>query len=644
MATSSPTSGRLRFGVFEIDLSSGELWHRGNRLRLQDQPFQVLRVLLERSGRIVTREELRQAVWPADTFVDFDHGLNTAIKKIRDILGDSAEKPRYIETIPRRGYRFIYPTESPESTQDAEKAAALIGQLTSAPTSAEAFISPKTARRAGSAALGVLALVAVLVGVDIGGWRSRTRVGATEQQIQSLAVLPLKNLSGDPGQEYFADAMTESLIGRLSMIRGLRVSSRTSAMQFKDTRLSAPEIAKTLHVDALVEGSVIRDGGRIRVHAQLIRGATDEHFWSETYDRELKDVLGLQSEVAQAIAEKVQVTITGAERERLTAARQVAPEVYESFLKGVGAFNEGYSRAVVEKSIGYFEEAIRKDPTFAPAYLGLAGAYDQLGTPGIGGAPPNEVRPKVIGAVRKALELDPSVSGGHVFLAAIYQEQWKWSEAETEYKRALELSPNDAGVHSVYSNWLLCQGRTEEALATARHAREMDPFAIDGGTIGWIQFHARHYEEAIRELRSSIAVHPNDASNYWFLGFALIANNKADEAIPELEKAVTLSERSPDILGLLANAYAHVGRRAEALRILDELKQKQQKGYVPTPAFVFPYLGLGDKEQAFVWLERAYQEQSPLMQYLKVHPLFDPIRGDPRFKDLVRRVGLDERL
>lgn len=642
MATNSPASGRLRFGVFEIDLSSGELWQRGNRVRVQEQPFQVLRVLLEGSGRIVTREELRQAVWPADTFVDFDHGLNTAVKKIRDILGDSAEQPRYIETIPRRGYRFIYPVESLVPMQSAEKKDPVpTGQSTRAPSLGEAFLSPRAARRAGSAVLGVIALVVVLVGADIGGWRSRSRVGATEQRIQSLAVLPLRNLSGDPGQEYFADAMTESLIGRLSMIRGLRVSSRTSAMQFKDTRLSAPEIAKNLNVDALVEGSVIRDGGRIRVHAQLIRGATDEHFWSETYDRELKDVLNLQSEVAQAIADKVEVTVTGPERKRLTAGRQVAPEVYESFLKGEGTFSEGYSRAVMEKSIGYFEEAIRKDPTFAPAYMGLAGAYDQLGTPGIGGAPPAEVRPKVVGAVRKALELDPSIPGGHVFLAAIYQEQLRWSEAETEYKRALELSPNDAGVHAAFSSWLLCQGRTDEALAAARHAREMDPFAIDGGSIGWIQFHARHYEEAIRELRSNIAVHPNDASNYWFLGFALIANEKATEAIPELEKAVALSDRSPDIVGLLANAYAHAGRRAEALRLLDELRRKQEKGYVPTPAFVFPYLGLGDKEQAFVWLERGYQEQSALMQYLKVHPFFDPIRDDPRFKDLLHRVGLD---
>lgn len=637
MTTSSPSSARLRFGIYEVDLSSGEIWRRGNRIRLQEQPFQVLRVLLEYSGRIVTREEIRQAVWPADTFVDFDHGLNTAVKKIRDVLGDSAEQPRYIETIPRRGYRFIYPIESSRSLRSEQPAPpqALYS------TSPEAKGTLRSFRRAGSAAVGVLALVLVLIGADIGALRPRVQGNTKTQRVESLAVLPLKNLSGDPGQEYFADAMTESLIGRLSMIRGLRVASRTSTMQFRDARLSAPEIAKTLHVDALVEGSVIRDGGRIRVYAQLIRGATDEHFWSETYDRELKDVLALQSEVAQAIAVKVEVTITGAERERLTASRQVAPEVYESFLKGQSS--EGYTRAAVEKSIGYFEEAIRKDPTFAPAYLALAGAYDQLGSPGIGGASPSEVQPRVVSAVRKALQLDPLVPGGHASLAAIYQQQWKWSESEAEYERALELRPNDMGVHSMFARWLLSQGRTEEALDRDRHAREMDPFAVSGSEIGWIQFHSRHYEEAIRELRSDIAVHPNDAGAYWFLGFALIANGQADAAIPELEKAATLSERSPDILGVLANAYAHAGRRAEALHVIEELKKRQKTGYVPAPAFVNAYLGLTDTELAFVWLERAYKEQSMLMQYLKVHPFFDPIRDDPRFKDLLRRVGLDKR-
>lgn len=483
--------------------------------------------------------------------------------------------------------------------------------------------------------IAVLALMAVTY-VTI---RSRTE-RATRPKIQSLAVLPLRNLSGDPTQDYFADGMTEAVIGRLSMIRGLRVISHTSVRRYKDTRTSVPEIAKTLGVDAIVEGSVVREGNRIRVHAQLIRCATDEHFWSETYDRELGDALALESEVAQAIAARVEVSITGVERARLTAARPVSPEVYESYLKGQFAAN--YSRAAVERSIAYFEEAIRMDPAFAPAYLGLANAYDALGTSGIGGASPREVRPKVISAARKALELDPTIAEAHGLLAVVYQEQWQWGDAEGEFKRVLELTPNDAGAHLAYAGWLLCQGRTEEAQAWSRRARELDPLGVGGNNVGWILFHSRHYDEAIRELRSALAVHPDDGSIYWFLGFALIANGQADEAIPVLENAVALTDRSPAVIGVLIRAYAHAGRRTEALRLLDELKRRQQKGYIPTAAFVNAYLGLGDNERAIIWLERAYEEQSLIMQYIKVHPFFDPLRGDPRFADLVRRVGLDQ--
>jgi TolB-like protein/Tfp pilus assembly protein PilF len=487
-----------------------------------------------------------------------------------------------------------------------------------------------------------IAILALLV-VAYFATRSRLR-GATGPKIKSLAVLPLKNLSGDPTQEYLADGMTEALIGRLSSIHDLRVISRTSAMQFKNSALSVPEIARTLHVDAIVEGSIIRGGSRIRVHAQLIRAATDEHFWSETYDRELGDALGLESDVAQTIAGRVEVTVTGAERARLVAARQVSPDVYENFLKG--QFVEKSNRpAAKQKSIAYFEKAIKRDPAFAPAYLGLAQAYAALGTPGVAGAPPNEVQPKVISAVRRAMELDPALPGAHDLIGSLYQMQWQWNDAEREYKLALELDPNDAGAHLSFSSWLLSQGRTEEALAWSRRARELDPIGITGNTVGWILFQSRHYDEAIRELRSYLAVRHDDASTYWscwFLGFALIANDQPDEAIPVLEKALALSERNPAVIGVLVRAYAHAGRRADALRLLDQLKRRQQKGYVPTAAFVNAYLGLGDNEQAFAWLERAYKEHSTILMYIRVHPFFDPLRGDPRLADLVRRVGLDQ--
>jgi TolB-like protein/Tfp pilus assembly protein PilF len=512
-------------------------------------------------------------------------------------------------------------------------------QVPEAPVEAEPDHGPGPTLRArrwlALAVVGVLGLLAVAYVIS----RSRTP-NAAQPKIRSLAVLPLKNLSGDPAQEYLSDGMTDALIDRLSRMHNLRVISRTSVMRFKNPQLSVPEIARTLNVDAIVEGSVLRQDNRIRVTAQLIRGATDEHFWSETYDRELRDVLNVQSELAQSIAEKVQVTATGEEHQRLTAARSVAPEVYESYLKGQFAYNKSNSRAGEEESIGYFKHAIEMDPTFAPAYVGLAAAFDDLGTVTIG-APPEETRAKALSAVRKALELEPDLVDAHLTLARLRQEQWHWAEAEAEYRRALELSPNNADAHAALASWLLCQGRTDEALAWARRGRELDPLVVSGADIGWILFGSRRYAEAIREMRSALAVQPDDASSLLYIGFALIANNQSGDAIPVLEKSIAISHGSPAAVGVLIRAYAHAGRRGDALRLLAELQKRKSAGYVPAAAFVNAYLGLGENEQAFAWLERAYKEHSSIMLFLKVHPYFDPIRADPRFVDLLRRTGLE---
>jgi TolB-like protein/DNA-binding winged helix-turn-helix (wHTH) protein/Tfp pilus assembly protein PilF len=637
VTTSIPSSGRLRFGNFEIDLRSGEVRRDGKRVRLQEQPFQVLRVLVERQGEIVTRDELKQILWPADTFVDFDDGLNTAVKKIRDVLGDSSERPRYIETIPRRGYRFLGKVEDVQAsgiTAPDLHAKAIPGEEKALADIPSGRLTPSSRRvlAGGVATLALLFFALVL-------YRTGSANHITQPTIKSLAVLPMKNLSGDATQEYLADGMTEAVIGRLAGIHDLRVISRTSSMQFKNTQLSVPEIAKTLRVDAVVEGSVIREGNRIRVHAQLIRASTDEHFWSETYDRELPDVLALQSEVAQSIARRVEVTVTGEEHARLKAARSVAPEVYEIYLKG--RFGKNNSKMELEQSIAYFEEAIQKDPTFAPAYVGLAGAYDNLGTVFVG-APPAEARLKEISAAQKAMEIDPEIAEAHVLRAHVLQRRWQWAEAEAEYKRALELDSNDAAANRGFALWLLCQGRTEEAVAWVRRARELDPLGAAKSSIGYILFEARHYDEAIQELREALVMRPEDALNHWYLGFALIAKGNPEGAIPVLEKAVSLTDRAPGAIGLLIRAYAHAGKRSDALKLLAELKKRNETSYVPTGAFINAYLGLGDKEQTFVWLERACEEQSNILQFTKVHPFFDPIRDDPRFKDLLRRVGLDQ--
>jgi TolB-like protein/DNA-binding winged helix-turn-helix (wHTH) protein/Tfp pilus assembly protein PilF len=659
---------RLRFGAYEVDLRAGELWKGGRRRKLTGQPFSVLAILLERAGEVVSREELQKRLWP-DTFVDVDHNLNSAINKIREALNDSSERPQFIETLSRRGYRFIAPVESVQRREKREEMPvhrhlhdkpgsvyALNKELDDgiqgpSPRADEAENRPETEpppiNHGNDGTTNVskprrwIALATCLsICVAAATWIALRHhaAGTGEPTIRSLAVLPLRNLSGDPAQEYLADGITEALIGRLSNIHDLRVISQTSVMRFKNTQLSLPEIAKTLGVDAVVEGSVLKEGNRIRVTAQLIRGATDAPIWSETYDREMRQVLTLQSELAQSIAEKVEVTVTGQEHQRLSAARPVAPEVYESYLKGRFFLGQG-NRAGIDQSIRYFQDALDRDSTFAPAYVGLAETYSQLGTV-FAGAPPEATRPKVTTFARKALALDPDLVEAHVLLANVLQEQWHWAESEAEYRRALELNPNDAGAQSGFALWLLCQGRTDEALKWIQSARALDPAGVSGASVAWILFQSRRYDDAIRESRSALAVEPNNAGTLAGLGFALIADNKPADAIPVLEKALSLSPGSPSATGVLIRAYAHAGRRSDALRLLEELQQRRKAGYMPAAAFVQAYLGLGEYDQTFTALQQAYNEQSNILQFLKTESYFDPIRGDPRFTQLVRRVGL----
>jgi TolB-like protein/DNA-binding winged helix-turn-helix (wHTH) protein/Flp pilus assembly protein TadD len=694
--STAPKPRIIRFGSFEADLYTRELRKRGLKLKVQEQPFQVLSILLERPSELVTREEIRARLWPQDTFIDFDHGLNAAVRRLRDALNDNAEAPRYIETLPRRGYRFIAPVENrrgdegpqfemeglidstvalaeapvnnagasekialPEAVDHGSETdhgpvstvtapAALTEPRTSTTVAPQTPVPPplilprsgeaRAPRRVKSLVAAIITLAgvaSVFVAYQMG------HIRAKQPTIRSLAVLPLNNLSGDPAQQYLADGMTEELIGRLAGIRDLRVISRTSVMRFANTQLSVPEIARNLGVDAVVEGSVMRDGSRIRVHAQLIRAATDEHFWSESYDRELRDVLAMEADVAEAVAHKVEVTITGEEHRRLAAVRAVSPDVYENYLKGEFALGKRNNKTDIEESIAYFNEAISKDPTYAPGYVGLAKAYSNLTTVFMGGVAAQE-RPRAIQAAQKALELNPELAEAHVLMASMAETEWHWAEAESEYHRAIELRPNDASTYSGLAWWLECQGRREEALTMRRHARELDPLATSGADLAWDLFYAHRYDEAEQELHSVLAVRADNAYALWVLGFVLLANHRPEGAIPPLEKAVSVSTRSPAIVGLLINAYAQAGRRGDALRLLAELKRRKKTGYVPSAAFTLAYLGLGDNDEVFFWLEQGYKEQSNLLQTLKVFPFFDPIRTDQRFINLLHRVGLDQ--
>jgi TolB-like protein/DNA-binding winged helix-turn-helix (wHTH) protein/Tfp pilus assembly protein PilF len=631
----------LRFRDFELDPAQFELRRTGHRVRLERKPLELLILLVEKRGTLVSREEIIQRVWGDDVYFDAERGINNAVRKIRAALHDESGQPHFVETVVGKGYRFIASINGATAATPSPNVGPAVAPAVTDVDEPARISWLARAGRTGRvlAATGlVLVIVAMVIAVTLARVRQHLFASSSSPRIQSLAVLPLANLSGDATHEYFADGMTEALIGRLSTIRGLRVISRTSVMRFKDTRMSAPEIAKALNVDAIVEGSVIRDGGRVRVHAQLIRAATDEHFWSETYDRELSDALGLESDVAQAIARKVEVTVTGEEHSRLVAARHVSPDVYENYLKG--QFAKGNNRAEIEQSISYFEEAIRKDPTFAPAYVGLADAYDGLGGSFVG-APTSETRPKAIRAAQKALDLDPGLAEAHALLGRVLKKQFQWAEAEAQYQQALELNPNNSAAHLEYANWLASHGRVDEALAWSRRARELDPLGNASAAIGWILFHARRYDEAIRELRSVLAVHPDDAIAHLFLAFPMIAKGEAEETILDLEKTASITHHSPGTLELLATAHARAGHRAQALRLLQELQQGREAGSVQATSFINPNLALGNYDEALVWFERAFEKREGILQWLKVHPFFDPVREDPRFKDLQRRVGLD---
>jgi TolB-like protein/DNA-binding winged helix-turn-helix (wHTH) protein/tetratricopeptide (TPR) repeat protein len=634
------TAQVFHFGDFTLDQSRYRL-RRGERiLRLERRPMELLFLLVEKRGELVTREEVADRLWGTTVFVDIDQSINTAIRKIRIALHDDPNKPRFIETVIGKGYRF---TAAATCNGDFRvvvppEQASPLPSPQGAPSPA---VSPADERAGHPKTRRLLIAVFLLMLVAAGWWLSRSHVprSTAQPRIQSLAVLPLKNLSGNPAQEYLADGMTEALIGRLSAIHDLRVISRTSVMRFKDTRLSLPEIAKILQVDAFVEGSVMLQDNRIRVIAQLIRGATDDHFWSETYDRNLQDVLALQSDVAQAIARRVEVTITGREHERIVATHHVLPEVYESFLKGRFILHsKANTRAGVEESIQYFQATIEKDLTFAQGYVGLAAARSQLGLVRNGGGLEN--RQQIVEAARRALELDRNLSEAHVLLADTAQKQWNWAEAEAEYRKALDVNPSDADAYSGLGSLLMCEGRMDEAVNWAERGRELDRLGSSGDALAWILFNARRYDDAIRELRSILAVRPDDVQPLWTLGFALILKGQARDAIPPLEKAAALSARSSGVIDLLSAAYARAGRHDDALRIVAELKRRRQEGYVQATSFVIAYVGLGDREQAFASLEEAYKEKSNILQFVKVHPFLDPLRSDPRFADLLHRVGL----
>jgi len=611
---------RLSFGVFDLDLGTGELRKRGTRVRLQQQPFQVLALLIEHRGEVVSREELRQTLWPANTFVDFDHGLNKAINKIRGALGDSADSPRFVETVARRGYRFVADVSVDEPVLPSMPAVAATG---AAPTR-RTWVLPA-------------ALIGAFV-VSLVVWRVHSGSGAPAP-IRSLAVLPLESLSGDASQDYFADGMTDELIADLGQISALRVISRTSVMGYKHTRKPLPQIARELNVDAVVEGTVLRSGNQVRITAQLIDAATDRHLWSQSYQGELRDTLALQNGIARDVADRIRVRLNPQEQAALKSVTVVNPAAYESYLKGRYFWNKRTADGL-SAALAYFNQAVDENPQYSQAYSGLADTYALLGDWQYAVMTPREALPKARAAAIKALELDPGLGEAHTSLAFCLDGfDWDFGAAGREFEKAIALTPGYATAHHWYAWHLALVHRYAEAIVEMRKAESQDPLSLIINTdLAELLALAHSYDESIRQSQKTLELDPDFALAHNHLGEAYLQTHRNAQAIAELQKAVTLSGGNATCVATLARAYAASARRSDAVTLLNDLKGRSNARHSYASEVAAIYASLGDADQAMAWLERGYEER--FNPGVLLRPGFDPVRLDPRFESLVARVGL----
>jgi TolB-like protein/DNA-binding winged helix-turn-helix (wHTH) protein/Tfp pilus assembly protein PilF len=635
MHTNQPAATILRFGVFEADVQAGELTKHGKRVRLQEQPFQLLVMLLEKPGEVVTREELRSRLWPR-TIVDFDHGLNKAISKIREVLGDSSEHPRFVETVARRGYRFL------ADVAVIRDGRAYTGAREPASTGPPiALPSLASARDIGSPhnfvrKLFGLGLAVALASAAAWAFYHRTPLSP---EFRSLAVLPLENLSGDPSQEYFADGMTDELTTRLAQISTLRVISRTSMMTYKNVHKPLAEIASELNVDAVVEGSVSRSADRVRVTAQLIDARNDRHVWAESYDEDIRDTLVLQSRITHAIAEQIRANLNPQEVATLDKSKKVNPAAYEAYLKGRYFWNK---RTVdgLRTAIEYFSHAIEIDPNNAEAYSGLADSYAISGDWKYGVLPPHDAFSKATAAAAEALVLDNTLGEAHASLAfALDLYGWDWDAAEREYTQAIKFNPGYATAHQWYSWHLFMVGRNDDAMFELKRAQSLDPLSlIINADIADALCVAGRYDEAVEQSKKTLKMDADFAIGHYELGQALVQKHMYDEAITEFQKAIELSGPSGAFDSNLGYAYAVSGRKNAALKILDDLESRRIQNPSVDADIALVYVGLGNRDQAMARLNNAFE--SRFKASILLHPAFDPLRSDARFQDLLRRIGL----
>jgi TolB-like protein/DNA-binding winged helix-turn-helix (wHTH) protein len=626
MEVSTSTARVFRFGVFELDSRSGELRKHGVKIRLPDQSFQILQVLLDRPGELVTREELQQRLWTSDTFVDFDVGLNSAIRKLRDALGDAAENPRFVETLPRRGYRFIASVTPDKPDQLPEPA-----------SSSTEVKRARVRSRWIAGALLLTATIAMLALAYERGWLERMRTGTRAGQIRSLAVLPFENLTGDSAQDYFVDGMTEALTTDLARVGGLDVISGTSARQYKNAKKLLPAIGKELNVDALLEGSVMRSGQEVRITAQLIHAATDRHVWAQKYEGELKDVIALQQQIVRAVASAIQGRIASPSPVRTGHTLTVNPAAYDAYLKGISVGGrvsyEGFRNAV-----GYFEEAIARQPDFAEAHAALAQAQHQF----VWGGPlsPRETMPKAAAAARKAIELDETLPQPHQTLGAILQQfYWQWEEGDKEFRRARALNAHSAQDVPAGVQELIRSRRFEEAIALSKRARDKDPRAFNSYiNVATAYRAAGQHEQAVAEIYRALQINPRQTRANFQLGITFMFMGRLNDAIRELETAA--GGENPRMRAYLGYAYAAADRPLEARRILKELQSLARQQYVSSFGIALIHDALGEKQPALAAFEQAYQDRAVEFSQMTQYPPFRTIASEPRYHALMKLIGL----
>jgi TolB-like protein/DNA-binding winged helix-turn-helix (wHTH) protein/tetratricopeptide (TPR) repeat protein len=614
---------RIAFDRFEADLLSGELRKDARRIHLQAKPFQLLALLLEHPGEVVTREEICRKLWNTDTFVDFDHSLGTAINKIREALGDSADHPRFVETMPRRGYRFI-------GKIDRSEPQAPVQALTPSSESSGKYRPRPIFLVSG----GLLAAFLLLFFLSM-RWRRSLAASSNPSHPIMLAVLPFQNLSGDASQDYFSDGLTEELITQLGEVNGnqLGVIARTSSMMYKHTTKDVGQIGRELGVDYVLESSVRRDGDQVRITVQLIYAKTQVHIWANSYDRAVRHSIDVQEEVARAVAQQIRVKLANREG----GQRPLNPAANEAYLRGRYFWNQ-FTETGFRQAASYFDQAVEADPKFASAYSGLSDSYAFLIITNV--IPPKEGWPKARVAAQRAVELDGELSDARLSLAHFRMHMWDWQDSEIEFKKTIALDPSNATAHRWYAAYLVSLAKHQQALEEITQAHRLDPLSLThNAEVVRTLYYGRQYERAVEQARKAQLLDPEFPRTHFWLGRVYAQMGKYPEAIAEADRAGP----SPDSrirVTEMAYACAKAGKSAEALALLKKLQEGSKRGYVPAYDLAVVHLALGEKEAALQWLQRAYDEHDWGLVVLAVEPRLDPLRSDPRFQGLLRKVGL----